>query len=216
MGDVNGDETTILHRAKEPIKDNRLAPIGFTTTHISYDTTAIFGSALNDPNFNRYENGEEGNGSDRIRYNIALNGYGGSLRAFARVHYQPVPPGWNEEMFSHSSPENDQIQSMIGNSDGTPTLVVADSITLGPLSIDDLTADRIMIHPNPTYDGWIGISADLPIEVISVHDVAGRIQRVAIEKRSSGWRIQLPTEVGMYSILLKIGDREILKRVIRS
>ena len=216
MGDMNGDETTILHRAKEPIKDNRLAPIGFTTTHISYDTTAIFGSALNDPNFNRYENGDEGNGSDRLRYHIPLNGYNGSLRAFARVHYQPVPPGWNEEMFSHSSAEIDLFQSMIGNSDGTPTLVVADSITLGPLSIDDLAADWIMIHPNPTYDGWINLSSEIPIEVISVHDAAGRKQRVTIERRSSGWRIQLPADAGMYSILVKIGEREILKRVIRS
>ncbi len=215
MGDVNGDETTVLHRAKQPIKDNRLAPIGFTTTHISYDTTAIFGNALSDPNFNRDDLGEEGSGSDRIRYNIALNGYNGSLRAFARVHYQPVPPGWNEEMFAHSSPEIDLFQNMIGSSDGTPTLVVADSIMLGPLSIGELLSDRITIHPNPTNDGWIDVRSDLPIEIISVHDAKGAIQRAEIIKKTGSLRIGLPSIAGTYMIVIQSGDQRILKRVIR-
>lgn len=215
MGDVNGDGTTVLHRAKQPIKDNRLAPIGFTTSHISYDTTAIFGSALIDPNFNHDELGEEGSGSDRIRYHVALNGYSGSLRAFARVYYQPVPPGWNDEMFAHSSPEIDLFQSMIGNSDGTPTLVVADSITLGPVSIGELPSDRILIHPNPTNDGWIDLKSDLPIEIISVHNATGAVQKAVIENRKSSWRIQLPASAGVYLIVIQSGDQQILKRVIR-
>lgn len=38
MGDVNGDVTTVLERAYNLLKDNRLVPLGFTTTHPVYDT----------------------------------------------------------------------------------------------------------------------------------------------------------------------------------
>ncbi|MEZ4739486.1 MAG: multiheme c-type cytochrome [Flavobacteriales bacterium] len=40
MGDVNGNKTTVLERAMSPLKDNRLTPLGFTTSHQSYDTSA--------------------------------------------------------------------------------------------------------------------------------------------------------------------------------
>ena len=33
----------MLERAKFPIKDNRLPPLGFTTSHPTYDTTLIAG-----------------------------------------------------------------------------------------------------------------------------------------------------------------------------
>ncbi|MDQ3101759.1 MAG: T9SS type A sorting domain-containing protein, partial [Bacteroidota bacterium] len=152
---------------------------------------------------------------DQLSYHVALNGYSGSIRAFARVYYQPVPPGWNEEMFSHTSAEIDLFQDMIGSSDGTPTLVVADSISLGPVSINEHLADRISIHPNPSTDGWTTIVSDGSIEIISVHTVEGKLQSVPIEKRNNSWRIQLPAEAGTYMILLKIGNEHRLKHVIR-
>jgi hypothetical protein len=43
MGDVNGDVTTTLERAKDPLKDNRLVPQGFSTSSPFYDTTLIAG-----------------------------------------------------------------------------------------------------------------------------------------------------------------------------
>ncbi len=59
MVDVDNAVTYTLLRASSYIKDNRIPPKGFTTTHPSYDTTAIFGSAVFDPNFNK-ENSTEG------------------------------------------------------------------------------------------------------------------------------------------------------------
>ncbi len=216
MGDVTGNETTVLHRAKEPIKDNRLPPVGFTTSHISYDTTRIFGNALLDADFNRDVSGEEGSGSDRIRYHVPINGYDGPLQVIARVLYQPVPPGWNAEMFAHSSAEIDAFATMLASSDATPTVVVADSIILGPLSIEEQLADRISIHPNPTHDGWISIGSDRPIDIVSVHDAGGRTQQTVIEKRNDLWRVQLPGSAGVYLIILRIDDQLVLKRVLRT
>jgi len=46
MADVNGDRTTVLERAASKLKDNRLAPAGFSTTHYTYDTTNQTGPEL--------------------------------------------------------------------------------------------------------------------------------------------------------------------------
>ena len=53
MGDVNGDKTTVLERAKIPLKDNRLTPLGFSTSHPTYDTTLVAGVPATDIDFNR-------------------------------------------------------------------------------------------------------------------------------------------------------------------
>ena len=57
MGDEQGEATTILTRAFAGLKDNRIPPMGFTSGHLSYDTTQIIGNALNDGNFNIEEGG---------------------------------------------------------------------------------------------------------------------------------------------------------------
>lgn len=90
MADVNGDFTTVLERAKEPLKDNRLVPLGFLTSHPGYDTTRIAGTALLDPNFNRNTLNEEGSGTDLIHYRIPMNGWSGALTATTRVFYQSM------------------------------------------------------------------------------------------------------------------------------
>ena len=140
MGDVNDDVTTVLEHAKRPLKDNRLVPLGFSTAHVSYDTTTIAGTALLDPNFNRTVLDEEGSGTDIVHYHIPVSGVNGALRAFARVYYQPMPPGWNASMFALHSARIDTFRTMLAGSDGTPTLVAVDSVGLGPLGIHQLLA----------------------------------------------------------------------------
>lgn len=214
MGDVNGDETTVLHRAKEPIKDNRLVPIGFSTSHLSYDTTRIAGGALTDPDFNHDALGQEGSGSDRIRYHVPLNGNGNALRAFARIFYQPVPPGWNAEMFSHAGERIDAFAAMLQQSDGTPTLVAADSLFLGPVGLGDHSIEAIGMFPNPTTNGSITlIGSDL--EILSVHDASGKLLPLLPDRNARGWRIQLPEAPGTYSILIRQNGRLLLKRALR-
>ncbi|NNE55914.1 MAG: hypothetical protein HKN32_07835, partial [Flavobacteriales bacterium] len=111
MGDVNDDVTTVLERADHLIKDNRLVPAGFSTSHFAYDTTMMAGVVLDDDDFN-YEEGMEGSGTDRIRYHFALDGYEGNIEVYARIHYQSAPPKWNEEMFAVSTPEIDKFEEM--------------------------------------------------------------------------------------------------------
>jgi hypothetical protein len=215
MGDVNGNETTVLHRAKQPLKDNRLVPLGFSTTHYSYDTTRIVGAALNDPNFNRNEQGQEGSGTDAVRYHVPLNGYSGGLRARARVYYQPVPPAWNQEMFAHSTPQIDAFRDMLDAIPGQPTVVAVDSLWIGAVGMAERLEDQIVLHPNPSADGRVRITGSMDLAVRSVHDAAGQRQPVRVERVAGGWQLQLPETPGVYMVLLDVGGQTLLKRVLR-
>jgi len=217
MGDVNGHPTTVLEHAKSPLKDNRLVPLGFSTTHPSYDTTRIAGDALMDPNFNHDELGIEGNGKDIVHYNVPVSGASGALRAFARIYYQPMPPAWNASMFEFSSDKIDAFREMLGASDGTPTLVAVDSVSIGPLGMDGPIADRVIVYPSPSMDGWVRITgADaMRMEVPNVFDARGRSVSIRAERAGTGWRIALPATSGAYFIHLRVNGISVVKRVIR-
>ncbi len=217
MGDVNGDETTVLHRAKQPLKDNRLVPLGFTTTHMSYDTTRIVGVPETDLDFNKDLFGEEGSGSDIVRYHVALNGNTNGLRAFARVWFQPVPPGWNAEMFSHNGTHIDAFRDMLAASDGTPILVAVDSLLLGPVGMEERPEDRITVHPNPTDDGWVAILAGsgVTMEPVALHNSTGEAVPMLLERHAHGWRIRLPDPPGVYLMMIRMEGSLLVQRVVR-
>lgn len=216
MGDVPGNVTTVLERAKIPLKDNRLVPFGFSISHPSYDTTRIAGGALFDADFNHNSSGEEGSGTDIVHYHVALNGTTQALRARARVFYQPVPPGWNAEMFAEHSAPIDQFRDMLGTVDGTPSLVAADSLDIGPAGIPALARERLLIHPNPATDGWFQASvASGRLELVGVQDLRGRTVATTMERRSDGLRIQLPAASGTYLVLFRLDGAPILQRVVR-
>jgi hypothetical protein len=217
MGDVNGNVTTVLERAKEPLKDNRLVPLGFTTLHPVYDTTLIAGVPPSDLDFNRDAFGVEGSGTDIVRYHVAMNGYSGVLRVHASVYYQPVPPGWNAEMFSFSSPEIDAFRDMLEASDGTPTRVAMDTLFVGSLGMHHQVADRVLLFPNPTADGWISVTGrhGAQVEVLAAYDMAGRQVAMQLERHTRGWRVRLPTAQGTYLLQLRVDGRPLLQRVVR-
>lgn len=215
MGDVNGNVTTVLERAKFPIKDNRLVPVGFRTDHASYDTTRIAGVPAQDVDFNRNTLGEEGSGSDVVHYHVPLNGATTGLRAFARVYYQPVPPGWNAEMFGHGGARIDAFRDMLSASDGTPTLVASDSLAVGPTGLTGQDASGVRIAPNPTTDGWLTVSAPGSIAVTAIHDAQGRQVPFRSERTNGAVRILLPATEGTYFLVLRQGDTETVKRVLK-
>lgn len=217
MGDVQGNVTTVLERARDPLKDNRLVPFGFSTSHASYDTTRIAGLALSDANFNRNTLGEEGSGTDQVRYHVPLNGATTALRAFARVYYQPVPPAWNMEMFAQSSGPIDAFRDMLAASDRTPHFVAGDSAMVGPVGVEEPVADRVRIFPNPTVDGWcrVVLPSGSRADAIHIHDANGaRVPHVA-ERMVDGWRIRLPEASGVYLLHVRIGPTVVLKRIVR-
>ena len=59
-------------KAAQYVKDNRLPPIGFITTHPSYDSIKIVGNANDDTNFNRYGTYQGGTGADSVTYLIPV------------------------------------------------------------------------------------------------------------------------------------------------
>ncbi|MBP7407965.1 MAG: T9SS type A sorting domain-containing protein, partial [Flavobacteriales bacterium] len=214
MSDVNGNVTTVLERAKDPIKDNRLTPIGFSTMHPSYDTTRVAGVPGTDTDFNHNSVGE-GSGSDVVHYHVPVTSFTGDLRAFARIYYQPVPPGWNAEMFSHSGTRIDAFRDMLAASDRSPTLVASDSLLVGPVGFEDTPAERVQVFPNPTTDGWVMVTSDIPFNTINVHDARGAIVPATIERGRNHARIRLPDVAGLYFVRLRVGGTEVLKRVVR-
>lgn len=217
MGDVNGDPTTVLERAKDPLKDNRLVPTGFTTSHPSYDTTVIAGTALLDADFNRTVSGAEGTGADVVHYHVPLNGDTQSLYASARVYYQPIPPAWNAEMFAFSSARIDTFRTMLTQSDGALTLVAGDSIGLGPLGTEEHSYGTLLLLPNPTWDGNVDIRPDPAedIELVAAYDARGRQVHAASTKVDGRTRISLPETAGVYLLHLRVNGNSVLKRVIR-
>ncbi|MBK8499071.1 MAG: hypothetical protein IPL52_09690 [Flavobacteriales bacterium] len=215
MGDVNGDVTTVLERAKDPLKDNRLVPVGFTTAHPSYDTTLVAGVPASDIDFNRNTLGEEGSGSDIVHYHVPITGMSDGLRAYARIYYQPLPPGWNAELFSASHSDIQFFEGLLQASDKSPTLVTEDSLAVGPAGIAEATADRITLFPNPTTDGWILVACDARLTVMAIEDVRGARVPARIERTMQGVRVQLPEAMGLYVLRMRVEGAEVVKRVLR-
>ena len=215
MGDVNGNVTTVLERAATTIKDNRLVPQGFSTSHYAYDTTRIEGVPMIDIDFNHDALGIEGNGGDIVRYHIPLSGYAGALTVHASVYYQPVPPQWNAEMFSEHSARIDTFRTMYANADGTPELVATDSLFDNSTTIPDPPSSGIRIGPNPTNDGLVTI-IDAQIQEVIVYDAAGKRISVATERTDHGYRLRLPQVPGAYHVVVRDMSGQHLFRILRT
>lgn len=149
MGDVNSDVTTVLERASEHLKDNRLPPQGFKQSHNSYDTAEIAGLALADENFNK-DNGNEGTGTDLLFINAPINDYVGTITVEARVWYQTVSVKWLQEMFTHSSEEIDLWEDIYNSADRQPVLITETILTSVATGTKESKMEMINIYPNPS------------------------------------------------------------------
>lgn len=123
MANVDGEPTTLLEEGADYLKDNRLVPLGFSTTHQVYDTTRVVGLALVDPNFNRDANGNEGSGTDRITYQIPLNGFTAPVNVEFRVWYLSIPPKWVDDLLETVDPFVAHFAQMYDEADKTPILI---------------------------------------------------------------------------------------------
>ncbi|MEJ2594614.1 MAG: T9SS type A sorting domain-containing protein [bacterium] len=172
-GDVDGQVTTVLERAYSHLKDNRLPPAGFTSSHASYDTAAIAGLALTDPDFNSLD-GEEGSGSDHISVKIPAEGIQERIDITVRVYYQTVPPKWLEEMFSHSSAEIDTWKDLYYDADRQPILLAEDHLTSIPTNLSPKTNPVITVYPNPASNRIIVRMENTPgLKYCSVYQLNG-------------------------------------------
>jgi Secretion system C-terminal sorting domain len=126
--DYNGNVTLTLLKASTFIKDNRIPPIGFVTSHNSYDTTAYFGDVLNDPNFNKDGN-IEGTGTDITTYRIPLTSDSEYL-VFAEVCYQTLKPEVAEYLAGMNSLDIDRFNWMYDAADKTPVIMKSDELDI--------------------------------------------------------------------------------------
>lgn len=217
MGDVNNNKTTVLERAADILKDNRLVPNGFTTTHYTYDTAKIDNIALADPDFNKTLSGIEGTGKDVIHFHIPSNGYSGIVNVYAKIFYQSVPPGWLQEMFTFNTPLIDTFKNMYQAADKTPVLCASSellNIEL-PNSVNEIfSAQKISVYPSPSLDGLININGE-DISAIEVIDSDGKMLSMLSSPAAKHNKIYLPAEKGIYFIKIISGSNEKTFKVLR-
>jgi hypothetical protein len=204
MGDVNGNKTTVLERADVSLKDNRLVPKGFSSSHYNYDTVLIAGAATTDPNFN-YVGTTEGSGADVVEYHVALNGYTGVLNVHAQVYYQTAPPAWMVEMFNYSSVEIDLFRTLYDNAEQTPILVVQERI--GPLftGIPERDLPPYQVYPNPTSDGVFRIQSGLNVQQLEMYDMTGKLVKTYVNPIAE-YPFELPSTKGTYAVFVTFSN----------
>lgn len=207
MGDVNGDVTTVLERAADPLKDNRLVPAGFSTTHFAYDTTKMAGLVINDSNFN-YDSGVEGSGTDLIEYRVGLNGYIGAFEVTANLMYQSVPPKWNEELFAVDHPKINEFEEMYWESGPDPVLIDSQSWQSVVVGVDENQVS-LNVYPNPTRLGYVTVESS-EILSMSLFDAQGRKLRDVILKVGSN-RVDLPSSGTYYLSQLNLSNPVVIR-----
>ena len=226
LGDVNGDLTTLLEQAYAPLKDNRLVPAGFSSTHPAYDTTAVIGAALLDDDFNLNSDGIEGAGTDRITYDFseAIAGIGpGSISCniTAKLWYQSIPPKWVAPMFDMGQALDDStilaFKTLYATHPPIPELVTEVSQEFLAIGVEEeVSAElfNVSAFPNPTVDGRITIESDALMQYYSLHDAAGRM----MDKGQLNQRrllLMLPSR-GTYMLRLQTDQGEVVRRLVRS
>lgn len=199
MGDFMGETTTVLERAYANLKDNRLVPRGFNTSHASYDTVRVVGNAVSDPNFN-----ELNAGTDKIYYKIPNAENSENWIVTGRVYYQSVPPKWVENMFTYTSPEIDLFKQLFLEADATPT-IIAHAHLNGFSEIENQEL-KFKLFPNPS-NGEITVTANQPIEVLSIYNSAG--EKVYINK-PFGYSFTLNAYqfTGLYFVHIKLENQQ--------
>uniref|UniRef100_A0A7V2ZM35 T9SS type A sorting domain-containing protein n=1 Tax=Ignavibacterium album TaxID=591197 RepID=A0A7V2ZM35_9BACT len=178
FADVNNQVTYTLLKASHFVKDNRLPPIGFITTHPSYDSIKIVGDANNDSNFNRYGTYQGGTGGDSVIYLIPAlpNKY---YRITAEVCYQSVKP----QLVDHiRNIINDDIYKFVTMYDALPNLPfimkrevldIVTGIEDETLSIKNFSLEQN--YPNP-FNPSTRISWQSPVgsrQTLKVYDILG-------------------------------------------
>ncbi|MCB9067392.1 MAG: T9SS type A sorting domain-containing protein [Calditrichae bacterium] len=183
MGDVNGDVTHILLRGHQYLKDNRLPPQGFTAQGAYFDTTAIFGAAASDPNFNR-SSVSEGTGADSIFYRIGELQRSETYQIAVKVYYQTASPEFVAHLGSYATPEVATFMGYYHQASKVPEMLDSLALITTPASLpdDDLLPQTVVLrdaYPNPfNPQTTIGFTLAQPMQIeLSVFNISG--QKVA-------------------------------------
>ena len=175
LGDVNGDPTTLLERAHAHLKDNRLVPRGFSTAHAVYDTTAIIGAALDDPNFNVDAEGLEGNGGDHIQY-LLPQGWEeqSSLSVECTVWYQAIPPKWVAPMLEIQGDSLiDGFRQLYSEFAPLPERIATLTMESVVDGVQESQTSALTAWPNPSQNGALQVEGDGPLGQYLLLDAKG-------------------------------------------
>jgi hypothetical protein len=200
MADVNDDVTTVLVRANYALKDNRIPPEGFTTSHSTYDTVHIAGLANMDTNFNQDE-GIEGSGGDKILFHVPLDGENSALQATAKVYYQTAPPKWMEEMFAEETEEIDKFRILFDAADRQPILIKERTVDVGPfVSTETIHETNIFaeVISNLPSNKTLAVRSD-EIHTYSIYNIEGKLLQ-SKSNNSGNYDITLNANSGLYLI----------------
>ncbi|MBP9581191.1 MAG: T9SS type A sorting domain-containing protein [Ignavibacterium sp.] len=204
MVDVDLAVTNTLLRASQYIKDNRIPPKGFTTTHPSYDTTAIFGSAASDPNFNR-ENTTQGTGSDIVNYRFPVTNET-AYKVFAEVCFQTIKPRVVSQLAAISEPDIIQFVGMYNNLPNTPFILKSDSINVfvSDVADDGSTVKGFSLsqnYPNPFNPSTkINYQIQLASKVtLKIFDVLGNEVAILVDGYKSVGRYEVEFNVAQFA-----------------
>lgn len=214
VSNVEDRFTTVLENGASALKDNRLPPIGFSTSNAVYDTTRIYGTALNDPNFN-FDGLEEGSGTDSLFYHIPLKGYIGTISVSMKVWYQSLPPRWLAPMLAESTPEIDLFRDMYTNADRSPVLVSSKSLSDIFVEGTNNTSDsflskKIKLYPNPSTDGqfYLDIGDELEFKKARLYHLNGQFIQTITSKNFQ------VNEQGTFLLKIETDKGEMCQKII--
>ncbi|MEO6166058.1 MAG: hypothetical protein ABIO46_10445 [Chitinophagales bacterium] len=219
MGDVNNAVTTVLERADVMLKDNRIPPEGFFSTHPVYDTVQIIGEAVNDPDFNK-TNGSEGTGIDFVHYHVSVNGFTGVLNVYAGMYFQAVPPRYLEDMFMYSSAAIDTFKNMYFSADRIPVLLSSTQL-LTPVILANATVPEpfsISLLNTFSESGVVQIQNQqhLMIYSVSIFEPGGSLSSVlGLHDNSSTLTFELPGKSGVYLLEVSTSAGRFVFKVLR-
>jgi hypothetical protein len=162
IADVSGSPTNVLERAATTLKDNRLPPLGFSTEHPVYDTTAVVGAEVESDmlfgDFNRDADGEQGTGADQIRYAMSLPAnwpVDVTPEVEVKVWYQAMPPRWVADMFDVEADAIADFEALYWDY-AAPDLVTSQAVSPVNLAVQlPASHDEMSIFPNPVRRGQI-------------------------------------------------------------
>jgi hypothetical protein len=221
---VNQQVTYSLLKAAQFVKDNRLPPVGFTTTHLSYDSIKIVGNANDDTNFNKYGTYQGGTGGDSITYLIpALPKI--EYRITTEVCYQTVKTQLVDNIRNINHGDINKFVSMYDALPNIPFIMkqkILDIVT----GVDDEKplSNKFILeqnYPNP-FNPSTKISWQSPVgswQTLNVYDVLGNeVATLVDEYRPAGsYEVKFSAEgltSGIYFYKLQVASYVETKKMI--
>lgn len=206
MGDHSSSLTTKLNAAYAPLKDNRVLPRGFSHSHFSYDTVAIYGVETTDKDY--YEHSQQG--GDSIVFTIPFTFQ--PINIHTRLLYQPLPPRWMNDLFSADSiMEVNRFMQLFQPWKRSIEVIASQSLEdiFNTNSNGPIISQQFRLYPNPVTSNTLCVHTEYADPstssyTIQILDTQGRI----VQREKYSECITLSTHnSGVYFIRIMSGNK---------